>query len=63
MMMENIEAMRVKSDKWTAWVEDDRTYIYDQARNVVLVEPAITMGMDPERGRLYGLTWPRGFFI
>jgi len=26
-------------------------------------EGIITMSMDPERGRLYGLTWPRGYFI
>ena len=26
-------------------------------------EGIITMGMDPKRKRLYGLTWPRGFFI
>ena len=26
-------------------------------------EGIITMAMDPQRGRLYGMTWPRGFFI
>jgi hypothetical protein len=26
-------------------------------------EGILTMSMDSERGRLYGLTWPRGFFI
>jgi hypothetical protein len=40
----------VRSDKFTAWVEDNKTYVYDHASNKVLVEPAITMGMDPWLG-------------
>jgi hypothetical protein len=39
-----------KSDNFTAWVEDNKTYIYDHASKKVLVDPAITMGMDPWLG-------------
>jgi hypothetical protein len=39
-----------RSDSFTAWVKDNKTYIYDHARNTVLVEPAITMGLSPWLG-------------
>jgi len=39
-----------KSENWTAWVEDNKTYVYDHASNKVLVDSAITIGMDPWLG-------------
>ncbi|MCL4181096.1 MAG: hypothetical protein KJ072_25540 [Verrucomicrobia bacterium] len=39
-----------RSDSFTAWVKDNKTYVYDHARNTVLVEPAITMGLNPWLG-------------
>jgi hypothetical protein len=39
-----------RSDSFTAWVKDNKTYVYDHARNIVLVEPAITMGLNPWLG-------------
>jgi len=40
----------VKSDAYTAWVSDHKTYIYDRANNTVFVDPAITIGLDPWLG-------------
>jgi hypothetical protein len=39
-----------RSDSFTAWVKDNKTYVYDHARNTVMVEPAITMGLNPWLG-------------
>ena len=39
-----------RSDSFTAWVKDNKTYVYDHARNTVLVDPAITMGLSPWLG-------------
>lgn len=39
-----------KSDNWTVWVEDNKTYVYDPARHTVIVDPAVTIGMDPWLG-------------
>lgn len=39
-----------KSDSFTAWVEDNKTYIYDHASNKVYVDPAITIGLTPWLG-------------
>jgi len=39
-----------RSGSFTAWVKDNKTYVYDHARNTVLVEPAITMGLNPWLG-------------
>lgn len=36
-----------KSDNFTAWVKDNKTYTYDRARNTVYVEPDITIGLNP----------------
>jgi hypothetical protein len=40
----------VRSDSFTAWVKENRTYVYDHARHTVFVEPAITMGLNPWLG-------------
>lgn len=39
-----------RSDSFTAWVKDNKTYVYDHARNTVTVEPAVTMGLNPWLG-------------
>jgi hypothetical protein len=39
-----------RSDSFTAWVKDNQTYVYEHARNTVLFEPAITMGLNPWLG-------------
>jgi len=44
------EECLAKSDNFTAWVEDYKTYVYDHASNKVFVDPAITMGLDPWLG-------------
>lgn len=40
----------VKSPGFTAWVEDNQTYLFEHAGDKVLVAPAITMGLDPWLG-------------
>jgi hypothetical protein len=39
-----------RSGSFTAWVKDNKTYVYDHAHNTVLIEPAITMGLNPWLG-------------
>ena len=39
-----------KSDNFTAWVEDNKTYIYDHASNKVYVDSAVTIGLTPWLG-------------
>lgn len=39
-----------RSSAFTAWVKDNKTYVYDPAGNTVIVEPAITMGLNPWLG-------------
>lgn len=39
-----------RSDSFTAWVKDNRTYVYDHAARTVFVEPAVTMGLNPWLG-------------
>jgi len=37
-----------------------------QTENLAVAPPEegiLTLNMDPERGRLYGITWPKGFFL
>ncbi len=39
-----------RSDSFTAWVKDNKTYVYDHAHSTVTVEPAVTMGLSPWLG-------------
>jgi hypothetical protein len=48
-----------RSDSFTAWVKDNKTYVYDHARNTVLVEPAITMGLNPWLGPKFLTTFSK----
>jgi len=37
----------VKTDSFTAWVKDNKTYIYDPSHNTVSVDPGVTIGLNP----------------
>jgi hypothetical protein len=37
----------VKSDPFVAWVSDNKTFIYDRAQNTVIIDPAVTVGLNP----------------
>ena len=42
---------------------DMRTGAFQELAKAPAGEGILTMTLDPQRGRLYGLTWPRGHFI
>lgn len=52
-------ACLARSDSFTAWVKDNKTYVYDHARNTVTVDPGITMGLSPWLGPRFLTTLSR----
>jgi len=42
---------------------DMRTGTFQELAKAPAGEGILTMTLDPQRGRFYGLTWPRGYFI
>jgi hypothetical protein len=53
------DACLAKSDSFTVWVKDNKTYTYDQAHNTVYVEPGITAGLNPWFGPKFLATLAR----